>query len=161
LCLVVFFVFFPMVPTEIQYGNGFGVKPEKLLLQMAFSLPQVRFFSPTPKQWEVTFSFWWLGMALARNLSQKSASKKLRRTRKKFFLKMIKNSPKRAKNQKMSVVLKVSNANMPLCWIHLKHLAKTFLTMFYLSTYLQWFASYRRKTVEQDDVSASAIPKGF
>ena len=31
--------------------------------------------------------------------------------------------------------------------------------MFYLSTYIQWFVSYRRNTAEQDDLSASAIPK--
>ena len=32
--------------------------------------------------------------------------------------------------------------------------------MFYLSTYLQWFASYRWKAVKQDDKSAFAVPKG-
>jgi len=32
--------------------------------------------------------------------------------------------------------------------------------MFYLSTYLQWFASYRWKAVKQDDKTAFAVPKG-
>ena len=32
--------------------------------------------------------------------------------------------------------------------------------MFYLSTYLQWFASCRWKNDEQDDKSAFAVPKG-
>jgi len=32
--------------------------------------------------------------------------------------------------------------------------------MFYLSTYLQWFANYRWKTAEQDDKSAFTVPKG-
>jgi len=30
----------------------------------------------------------------------------------------------------------------------------------YLLAYLQWFASYGRKTGEQDDLTASAVPKG-
>jgi len=32
--------------------------------------------------------------------------------------------------------------------------------MFYLSTYLQWFESYRWKTAEQDNKSAFTVPKG-
>jgi len=32
--------------------------------------------------------------------------------------------------------------------------------MFYRSTYLQWFTSYRGKAVEHDDKLAFAVPKG-
>jgi len=62
----------------------------------------------------------------------------------KIFLKIIKNFPKKTKNKaKQWIFSEISNANIPFCWTRLKDLTNTFLAMFYLSTYLQWFVSYR------------------
>jgi len=77
------------------------------------------------------------------------------------FFSIIKNMLKLVKKNKKSIFSKIAKANIFFFWTHLKDLVITFLAMFYLSTYLQWLTSYRRKNAEQADISASAVPKGF
>ena len=117
-------------------------------------LPQ-RCFSPTLKQWHVTWYSPWKhsrpGIVLAIKLKRRQG----------IFLKIIKNFPKKVRNKaKNRIFSEISSANLTCCETYLKEFTRTFRAMFYLSTFLQWFASYRWKIDEKDDKSAFAVPKG-
>ena len=99
------------------------------------------------------FWYWWLKFASSR--SQKSASKKLK-YRVKYFWKCSKACSKRTKKVNLIKTFKCKHTFM---LNSSERFCKTFLAMFCLSTYLQWFVSYCRKIAEQDHISASAVPK--
>jgi len=62
--------------------------------------------------------------------------------------------------EKKRIFSEISSANITCCYTCLKGLTNTFLAMFCLSTYQEWFANYRWKTAEQDDKSAFTVFKG-